>query len=114
MTGRSNSWFDARSKASEESRMNASSWVYTCGSKQAAHAHADSPARVGGTRAGRQRHYTVDMHCHMLTMAAEALVAGRPQKLAEPEFMRKAMSEESVAFNLKHMLPDAFPKLTQL
>jgi aminocarboxymuconate-semialdehyde decarboxylase len=54
------------------------------------------------------------MHCHMLTTAAEALVANRPQKLAEPEFMRKAMSEETIEFNFRHMLPAAFPKLTQL
>jgi aminocarboxymuconate-semialdehyde decarboxylase len=94
--------------------MNSSGWVYTCGAASSAHAHAEAPARVGGTRAGRQRHYTVDMHCHMLTLAAEALVAERPQKLAEPEFMRKAMSEDTIAFNLKHMLPAAFPKLTQL
>jgi aminocarboxymuconate-semialdehyde decarboxylase len=94
--------------------MNSSNWVYTCGSASAAHAHAEAPARVGGTRGGRPRHYTVDMHCHMLTLAAESLVAERPQKLAEAEFMRKAMSEETIAFNLKHMLPAAFPKLTQL
>ena len=94
--------------------MSNGSWVFRCGSSPSAHSHADSPTRVGGTRAGRRRHYTVDMHCHMLTTGAEALVANRPQKLAEPDFMRKAMSEETIEFNFKHMLPAAFPKLTQL
>ena len=45
-----------------------------------------------------------------MTTAAEALVANRPQKLAELEFMRKSMSEATIEFNFKHMLPAAFPK----
>lgn len=39
-------------------------------------------ARQGGP-AGRRR-FTVDLHAHVPTPAAEALVAGEPQELAEP------------------------------
>ena len=86
--------------------------IFTCGAPRA-HA-ADQPVRVGGQVAGRTRHYTIDMHCHMLTLAAEQLVAGRPEKQRDAEFMAKAMTPDSVEFTLKNMLPAAFPKLTNL
>jgi aminocarboxymuconate-semialdehyde decarboxylase len=60
----------------------------------------------------KRRHAIVDFHCHVLTTAAEALVADRPQKRAEPALVLEAMGAESVAHNNSVMLPKAFPKLT--
>ena len=72
------------------------------------------PAETEGSTAGpRPRLFAVDVHCHVLSLEAEALVAGRPQKLAEPAAMREAMGDASVAHNLAVMLPEAFPKLTR-
>ncbi len=42
-----------------------------------ARAPHDAPARASGSVRGRQRAFTVDMHCHALTEAAEQLVADR-------------------------------------
>jgi len=69
---------------------------------------------LGGAAAPRRRHFAIDLHCHLLTPAAEALVAGRPQKLAEPEMMLKSMGAASVAHNNAVMLPQAGPKLTRI
>jgi aminocarboxymuconate-semialdehyde decarboxylase len=60
------------------------------------------------------RHVTVDFHCHVLTLATEALVADCPQKRAEPALMLGAVGPESLAHNNAVMLPKAFPKLTRL
>jgi len=60
------------------------------------------------------RHFTVDFHCHVLTLAAEALVADRPEKRAEPALMLGAVGADSLAHNNAVMLPKAFPKLTRL
>jgi len=60
------------------------------------------------------RHFTVDVHCHLLTLAAEALVADRPEKRAEPALMLAANGQESTDHNNTVMLPKAFPKLTKL
>ncbi len=57
---------------------------------------------------------TIDFHCHVLTLAAEALVKDRPQKRGEPAMMLEAMGEASVAHNNAVMLPAAFPKLTRI
>jgi aminocarboxymuconate-semialdehyde decarboxylase len=56
----------------------------------------------------------VDFHAHALTLQVEPLVAGQPQKQAEPELMLKSIGEDSVAHNNAVMLPRAFPKLTKL
>jgi len=72
------------------------------------------PFRVSGARAGARRHYTVDMHCHMLTVAAEKLVAERPERQADSERMAQSMTPDSLEYTLKTMLPAAFPKLTEL
>jgi aminocarboxymuconate-semialdehyde decarboxylase len=80
----------------------------------APHSHAETPALVSGTVRGRQRHLTVDLHCHALTLAAERLVADRPQKLAERELQPRLMGKESFDFTLNVMLKAAFPKLTDL
>jgi aminocarboxymuconate-semialdehyde decarboxylase len=68
----------------------------------------------GSGSAARRRHPTIDFHCHVLTLAVEPLVAGRPQKKNEPAAMLKAMGEASVAHNNAVMLPRAFPKLTRV
>jgi aminocarboxymuconate-semialdehyde decarboxylase len=60
------------------------------------------------------RHFTVDFHCHVLTLAAEKLVADRPEKRAEPALMLSAVGPDSLAHNNAVMLPKAFPKLTRL
>ena len=56
----------------------------------------------------------IDFHCHVLTLAAEPLVADCPQKKKEPALMLQAMGEASVAHNNSVMLPQAFPKLTRI
>ncbi|MCJ0765556.1 amidohydrolase family protein [Variovorax terrae] len=72
-------------------------------------AHA-SPGPVGP--AGHR--FTVDLHAHALTLAVEPLVAGRPEKQAEPALMRATQGEASVAHNLAHMLPPALRRMTNL
>ena len=74
------------------------STVFTCGPQ---HAHAaESTVRVGGQQRGRKRHYTVDMHCHILTLAAEQLVEHRPERKAiaarydEPDFYERTGQDE--------------------
>ncbi|MGC4085491.1 MAG: amidohydrolase family protein [Vicinamibacterales bacterium] len=89
-----------------------SPYLYRC---NAGHLHAaEAPVRVGGQKGGRTRHYTIDMHCHMLTPAAEALTAERPEKKNDFAMMQKSMTPDTVEYTLKNMLPAAFPKLTKL
>ena len=81
--------------------------------------HFCGPAHTvegGGAGAGKAcpRHRTIDFHCHVLTLAAEPLVADCPQKKQEPALMLQAMGEASVAHNNTVMLPQAFPKLTRI
>src|SRR5688572_19666535 len=71
----------------------------------------------GGNRSAgsaKGRHYVVDFHCHVLTLAAETLVADRPEKHAEPARMLAAVGADSLAHNNSVMLPKAFPKLTRV
>ena len=42
-------------------------------------------ATGGGAPPARPRFFTVDLHCHALSPAVEALVAGHPQKQAEAQ-----------------------------
>ncbi len=56
---------------------------------------------------------TIDLHCHALVPAVEALVAATPHKRAEPEAMRRSMGEASVAHNNASMLPIAGPRLVR-
>jgi aminocarboxymuconate-semialdehyde decarboxylase len=86
--------------------------LHTC-SPSAATVRAPEGRVVGGL-AGRTRHFTVDFHCHVLALAAEGLVADRPEKQAEAARMVDAIGAESVAHNNAVMLPNAFPKLTQV
>lgn len=76
------------------------------------------PAEAQGTASSphgqRKRFFTVDLHCHTMSVATERLVADRPEKQAEPAIMLKTMGEPSIAHNNAVMLPQTFPKLTQL
>src|SRR5262249_40139257 len=72
----------------------------------------DGPGRI--LLGDAMTNLTIDFHCHVLTIAAESVVADRPQKLSEPGLMLKSMGEASVAHNNAVMLPCAFPKLTRV
>ncbi|KRB93590.1 amidohydrolase [Noviherbaspirillum sp. Root189] len=63
---------------------------------------------------GKRKTLTVDLHCHAMFPEVEKLVAGLPQKAAEPEMMLRAMGSESVQYNNTHMLPQVGPKLVNL
>lgn len=64
---------------------------------------------------GRKRgRLTIDLHCHAIVPGTEALVAGTPQKVAEPAMMLAAMGQASVAHNNASMLPIAGPRLTRI
>lgn len=82
--------------------------------------HCNDPAccpgdRTGADIASRKRgRLTIDLHCHALVPAVEALVAGTPQKAAEPQAMLRSMGEASVAHNNASMLPIAGPRLVRL
>jgi aminocarboxymuconate-semialdehyde decarboxylase len=69
---------------------------------------------VGGGANARSRPYTVDMHCHVLTLAAEKLIEHRPERKAAGEGMMQSMTADSVDYTVNVMLKQAFPKLTQL
>jgi aminocarboxymuconate-semialdehyde decarboxylase len=70
-----------------------------------------SPAGLANDKA---RHYTVDMHCHILVPAIERLVAARPEKAEEMRQLGIATGTASTDHNLRVMLPMAAPKLTSL
>lgn len=87
-------------------------WFHIC------HQPACCPATEHGADVGasaqRKRLFTIDLHCHALTPAVEALVAETPQKKAEAEIVMKTMGAASVAHNNQVMLPQAGPKLTRI
>ena len=60
------------------------------------------------------KHFTIDLHAHLLTSAVEPLVAECPQKKGEPEMMLRTQGAASVAHNVQKMLPNAFRKMTSL
>jgi aminocarboxymuconate-semialdehyde decarboxylase len=92
----------------------AATLVHCCGSGAGARAAHDTLTRTTGTVRGRRRTLTVDMHCHALTLAAEQLVAERPQKLAEREVQPRMLGQQSFDYTVNVMLKAAFPKLTSL
>jgi len=59
----------------------------------------------------KRRALTVDLHCHVLSLEVEQLVAQRPQKLAEPEQALRFQGAASVEHNAKTMLPAVLAKL---
>jgi aminocarboxymuconate-semialdehyde decarboxylase len=68
-------------------------------------------SEVSSRKRGR---LTIDLHCHALIPSVEALVAGLPQKVAEPDIMAKTMGDASVAHNNGKMLPTAGPRMTRI
>ena len=80
--------------------------LHTCNNECAADKHAQI------VRA--HKHFTVDLHAHLLTPAVEPLVADCPQKKGEPELMLRTQGAASVAHNAQKMLPVAFRKMTSL
>ncbi|MDN4592181.1 amidohydrolase [Xenophilus aerolatus] len=77
-----------------------------------------SPASEAGTggrgRESARRFFTIDLHCHALSVEVEQLVAEHPERRAEPEIMVRTLGEASARHNATHMLPQAMPRLTDL
>ena len=69
------------------------------------------PVDIASKKRGR---LTIDLHCHALIPAVEALVAKTPQKQAEPAMALASMGEAAVAHNNASMLPKAGPRLTRI
>lgn len=57
---------------------------------------------------------TVDIHAHAMFPQVEKLTAGRPERAGEEEFRIRTMGQASVDYNRAVMIPDCFPRLTQL
>ncbi len=88
-------------------------WFHHC--NDAACCPGDRSAVDIASIAARKRgRLTIDLHCHALIPSVEALVAGLPQKAAEPDIMRATMGEAAVAHNNASMLPIAGPRLTRI
>jgi aminocarboxymuconate-semialdehyde decarboxylase len=81
--------------------------LHTC----AEHAEAAPAVVKGGPRA---QHLTVDMHCHALTVAVEAMVADRPEKQAEGAASLRSQGPISARHSVEVHLPAVYPKLTSL
>jgi aminocarboxymuconate-semialdehyde decarboxylase len=75
---------------------------------------SQAPAEVASPERAKTRTFTVDLHCHAFFPEVEKLVAGLPQKQAEPEMMLRALGPDAVEYNNRVMLPQAGPKLTSL
>src|ERR1700710_1967561 len=86
--------------------------LHQCGPGPPACCPADAQSHVAGP--GGRRPFTVDLHCHTLVPAAEALVADTPQKRAEPERAFRLYGAASLQPNRDVMLPAAAPKLADL
>ena len=80
--------------------------IHTCNNECATDKH------VQAVRA--HKHFTIDLHAHLLTPAVEPLVTDCPQKKGEPELMLRTQGAASVAHNVQKMLPAAFRKMTSL
>lgn len=70
-----------------------------------------SPRLTGGD--GRPL-LTIDVHAHAMFPAVEKLTAGRPERAGEGEFRVRTMGQQSVDYNRDVMIPDCFPRLTQV
>lgn len=68
-----------------------------------------------GSTAPRQREegrpHTIDLHCHALVPAVEALLEGASGRQAEAAALAESMGEASMAHNRECMLPQAGPRL---
>lgn len=83
--------------------------LYRC----AARCCTPAEAAAGAARSDRAHRFTIDLHCHALSVEVEALVAECPQRLAEPELMVRTLGADSAVHNATRMLPAALPKLTR-
>ena len=63
--------------------------------------------------AGGRKTLTVDVHCHLLTLALERLVSGCPEKQAEPAVQLRMYGAESVEHNRK-LFASLIPQLTDI
>jgi aminocarboxymuconate-semialdehyde decarboxylase len=63
--------------------------------------------------AGRRGSFTIDLHCHALTLDVERLVASCPEKAAEPAAQLKMYGAESIEHNRK-MIASLAPQLTDV
>jgi len=72
---------------------------HTCGHGRF---YAPDDSALGSTvQSKTDRPLTIDMHCHMATVAVEKLVADTPQKKGEFEFLKRMYGESSTAHNQK-------------
>jgi aminocarboxymuconate-semialdehyde decarboxylase len=62
---------------------------------------------------GRRRSFTVDVHCHVLTLEVERLVSSRPEKQDEPTAQLRMYGAESVEYNRK-LFASLMPQLTNI
>jgi aminocarboxymuconate-semialdehyde decarboxylase len=62
---------------------------------------------------GRRQSVTIDLHCHVLTLAVERLVAGCPEKATEAAAQLKMYGAQSTDHNRK-MLASLAPQLTDV
>ena len=67
----------------------------------------------GPQSAGGRKTLTVDVHCHLLTLALERLVSGCPEKQAEPAVQLRMYGAESVEHNRK-LFASLIPQLTDI
>ena len=86
--------------------------LHRCG--PACQQHGASGAAPRGKRARPMAEAVIDVHCHALSPATEKLIAGAPQKKAEPALLLRASGQESVDHNRAVMLPNAVPKMLNL
>jgi aminocarboxymuconate-semialdehyde decarboxylase len=69
------------------------------------------PARPTGNRRGVHKSITVDIHCHLLTPAAEQLTRGKAKPESEPHVKYASAQSRAVSQGQRDAL---FPKLTDL
>jgi aminocarboxymuconate-semialdehyde decarboxylase len=86
--------------------------LHTCGPAPCVHDSGDLASRFAPPPGDRP--FTVDVHCHAIVPAVEAMVAGRPEKQAEPAQMLATLGEPSMRHNQQKMLPDAGPRLVSV
>jgi aminocarboxymuconate-semialdehyde decarboxylase len=87
--------------------------LHTCGASCPPGCTASRDAARAAARRDRRRP-TIDVHCHAFVPAVEALVADRPEKLAELAALHAALGASSAEHNERVMLPAAAPRLVNL
>jgi aminocarboxymuconate-semialdehyde decarboxylase len=73
---------------------------------------AETSARSVRLQSGRKP-LTVDIHCHVLTLEVERLVAGQPEKQAEPAAQLRMYGADSVEYN-RTLFAGLMPQLTDI